>query len=147
MAQTMRPVKGRASGYPFLRREITDEEVAKIERAQRGPALRIDNAIHRYYPNGETAAHVLGLRQHRQRRPDRHRAGSSRREIAGKPGKQIVQVMGGPRRTRLSSRVLEQPTTGATVELTIDNQLQFIVERELQAAVDDRFAPKAARWS
>ncbi len=133
MAQTMRPVKGRASGYPFLRREITDEEVAKID-ALNEPALRIDNAIHRYYPNGETAAHVLGF----VNIDNEGQTGielAQQKKIAGKPGKQIVQVMGGARRTRLSSRVLEQPTTGATVELTIDKQLQFMVERELQAAV------------
>ena len=133
MAQLMRPVKGRASGYPFLRREITEEEVAKID-ALNEPALRIDNAIHRYYPNGETAAHVLGF----VNIDNDGQTGielAQQKRIAGKPGKQIVQVMGGARRTRLSSRVLEQPTTGATVELTIDKQLQFIVERELQAAV------------
>ena len=133
MAQLMRPVKGRASGYPFLRREITDEEVAKVD-ALNEPALRIDNAIHRYYPNGETAAHVLGF----VNIDNEGQTGielAQQKKIAGKPGKQIVQVMGGARRTRLSSRVLEQPTTGATVELTIDKQLQFMVERELQAAV------------
>jgi cell division protein FtsI (penicillin-binding protein 3) len=138
MAQQMRPIKGRASGYPFLRRELSPEELERIQ-ALNEPALRVDQTIHRYYPNDETAAHVLGF----VNADNKGQTGielAHEKRIAGKPGRQIVQVMGGSRRTRLSTRLLEAPTTGATIELTIDKQLQFLVERELQAAIADHNA-------
>jgi cell division protein FtsI (penicillin-binding protein 3) len=130
MAAIMRPVKGRATGYPFLRRDISETEMAKLIELNE-PALRIDDVIHRSYPNGQTAAHVLGfVNIDNEGQTGIEKAQEKR--IAGKPGKQIVTVMGGARRTRLSSRLLETPTTGATIELTIDKDLQFMVERLLE---------------
>jgi cell division protein FtsI/penicillin-binding protein 2 len=138
IADTMRPVNGRASGYPFLRREVSPEEVKRLN-AINEPALRIDEASHRYYPNGEIAAHVLGF----VNADNLGQTGielAEQKKITGHPGKKIVQVTGGRPRTRLSSRMLEEPTTGATIELTVDTGLQFMVERELQAAVEENHA-------
>jgi cell division protein FtsI (penicillin-binding protein 3) len=57
------------------------------------------------------------------------------KRIAGHEGRKIVQLTGGRPRVRLSSRILEEPTVGATIELTIDKDLQFMAERELEAGV------------
>jgi cell division protein FtsI (penicillin-binding protein 3) len=138
IADTMRPVNGKASGYPFLRREVSPEEVKRLT-ALNEPALRIDEASHRYYPNGETAAHVLGF----VNADNRGQTGielAEEKRITGHPGRKIVQVTGGRPRTRLSSRILEEPTTGSTVELTIDARLQYMVEQELQAGVQENNA-------
>ncbi len=133
MAQTMRPVNGKATGYPFLRREVTPQEVQKI-LALNEPALRLEEVSHRFYPNGETAAHVLGF----VNADNLGQTGiemAQEKKITGHAGKKIVQLTGGRPRVRLSSRVLEEPTIGATIELTIDKELQFIVEKELAAGV------------
>lgn len=138
LADTMRPVKGRASGYPYLRRAVSDEEIKRLNGLNE-PALRIDAARHRYYPKGELAAHVLGF----VNADSIGQTGiemAEQKDIAGHPGKRIIQVSGGRPRVRLSSRVLEEPTTGATIELTIDNSLQYMVEKELQAAVEENNA-------
>jgi cell division protein FtsI (penicillin-binding protein 3) len=133
MAQTMRPVNGRAAGYPFLRREVTPQEIQKI-LALNEPALRLEEVSHRFYPNGETAAHVLGF-VNADNIPQTGIEMAQEKRITGHPGKKIVQLTGGRPRVRLSSRILEEPTVGATIELTIDKELQFIVERELANGV------------
>jgi cell division protein FtsI (penicillin-binding protein 3) len=133
MAQTMRPVNGKASGYPFLRREITPTEVEAI-LALNEPALRVEEVSHRFYPNGETAAHLLGFVNVDNLGQTGIELAQEKR-ITGHPGKKIVQLTGGRPRVRLSSRILEEPTVGATIELTVDKELQFMVEKELEAGV------------
>ena len=54
-------------------------------------------------------------------------------QIRGRPGKTLIQT---DARRRAFSRVDRPPTIGATLELTIDEYLQHIAERELRAAVE-----------
>ncbi len=62
--------------------------------------------------------------------------------VRGRDGKVLVQT---DARRHGFSRVERSPTAGGTLELTIDEQLQHIVERELKAGVDASTAPTAAR--
>ena len=65
--------------------EVSDEEVTAII-ALNEPALRVDDAIHRYYPNGETGAHVLGfVNADNEGQTGIER--SQEKRIAGKPGR------------------------------------------------------------
>jgi cell division protein FtsI (penicillin-binding protein 3) len=131
MAQTM---TAKGGSYAFLRREVTPKEVEALV-ALNEPALRLEEVSHRFYPNGQTAAHVLGYVNADSKGQNGIELAQQKR-IAGHEGRKIVQVTGGRPRVRLSSRILEEPTTGATIELTIDKDLQFIAERELEAGID-----------
>ncbi len=90
----------------------------------------------RYYPNGELAAHVLGY----VGVDNQGLAGIESKydaDITGRPGHFLVQI---DSRGRAFSRLERPPTTGATVELTIDTFLQHIAERELEAGVREHRA-------
>jgi cell division protein FtsI (penicillin-binding protein 3) len=121
--------------FVFVRRRVSPIE------AQRVLALDLDGIgftkeSRRFYPNRELAAHVLGF------------AGLDNMGLAGtelmfdsvmrgREGRLLVQT---DARGRAFSRLERPPTAGGSVELTIDTQLQYIVERELKAAVTQRRA-------
>jgi len=125
----------------------TDKAFAYVDRkvspdaAQRIAALELDGVgflkeDRRYYPNKELAAHLLGY----VGTDNQGLSGIEStydQEIRGRPGKVLVQT---DVRHRAFSRVEQLPTTGATIELTIDKYLQHIAERELHAAIREHQA-------
>jgi cell division protein FtsI/penicillin-binding protein 2 len=138
MVQLMRPASAKAARYVFLRRDLSDDEAQRVA-ALNEPGVRAVPVPRRYYPNQDTAAHALGF----VNIDNKGQTGvelALERFVAGKPGKKIAQITGGRSRTRLATRVLEQPTAGARVELTLDRELQFLAERELRAAVTEHGA-------
>jgi len=87
---------------------------------------------HRFYPNRELAAHLLGY----VGTDNQGLAGIEStydEDIKGSPGQVLLQR---DAKQRAFSRVDRLPTTGATLELTIDKYLQHIAERELRAGVE-----------
>ena len=117
--------------FAYVRRQVSPRV------AQRVAALALDGIgflkeDRRFYPNRELAAHLLGY------------VGIDNQglhgieftydsEIRGRPGKILIQT---DARRRAFSRLERPPTVGATLELSIDEYLQHIVERELRAAVE-----------
>ncbi len=85
----------------------------------------------RYYPNRELASHVIGyVGVDNQGLSGVESTYDS--EIAGNAGQTLIHT---DARHRPFSRIDRPPTAGATVELTIDKHLQYVVERELRAGV------------
>lgn len=122
--------------FVYIRKRATPPE------AQRVAALGIDavgflKESRRYYPNRSLAAPLLGF-------VDARNEGVGGLElvhnelVSGHPGSLIVQY--DAQRRIIQTRVKSQPTAGASLELTIDSQLQFIAEQELQAAVTEHGA-------
>lgn len=90
----------------------------------------------RSYPNGARLGHVLGFINHQG-------AGIYgieqvfNSELAGKNGK-IETTYDGRRREIRTRRISEQPAQhGNDVYLTIDNEVQYIIERELSKAIEN----------
>ena len=121
--------------FAWVRRQITPEEKRRIA------ALELDGVnfikeTRRFYPNASVAAHALGY-------VSLDNAGlggievSYDKFISGVPGRALVQT---DARHHVFSRTERPPQSGATVELTIDRTLQYIVERELKAGVAERRA-------
>ena len=85
----------------------------------------------RFYPNRELAANLLGYVG-----VDNVGLGGIEatydKTVRGREGKLLVQT---DARRHVFSRLERSPTTGASIELTIDEQLQFIAEREVRAGV------------
>jgi cell division protein FtsI/penicillin-binding protein 2 len=126
--------------FNFVRRRITPAEVSRIA-ALKLSGIGFMKESRRFYPNKELAAHLLGY-------VGLDNVGLSGLEAAydkvirGKEGKLIVHT--DARRLPFSGRLEKTPTAGGSLELTIDEQLQYIVERELRAGIEETNADGGA---
>ncbi len=121
--------RGRA--FVYVRRQVSPEQARRVAALDlTGVGFMKENR--RFYPNKDLAAHVLGY-------VGIDNGGLHGIEAAydslikGRPGTVLIQT---DARRRAFSRIERPPTTGATLELTIDQYLQHIVERELRAGVE-----------
>jgi cell division protein FtsI (penicillin-binding protein 3) len=120
--------RGRA--FAYVRRQVSPDE------ARRVAALGLDGIgfmkeSRRFYPNKELAAHVLGYVGIDNNGLNGLEAAYDTL-IKGRPGTVLVQT---DARRQAFSRIERPPTAGATLELTIDQYLQHVAERELRAGV------------
>jgi len=117
--------------FVYLRRRIPPDAAARVA-ALRLPGISLMTEQRRYYPNRELAAHVVGYVG-----VDGDGLGgieaAYESKISGEKGEVLVEV--DARNNVFTKRVRRAPTTGATVELTIDRVLQHFVEGALQDAV------------
>ena len=122
--------------FAYVARQVTPEEAKRV-RALELPGITLLKENRRYYPNSELAAHVVGY-------VGLDQAGlggiefSYDSQIRGKDGKVLIQT--DAKRHAIFSRVERPATAGAGVELTIDQYLQYVAERELRAGVEDNHA-------
>lgn len=122
----------RDNAFVYVRRRVSPDEARKVAE------LKLDGIgfvkeSRRFYPNKELAAHLLGY-------VGLDNVGLSGLEAAydksvrGREGTLIVQT---DARHQAFGRLERTPTSGGSLELTIDQQLQHIVERELHAGVEE----------
>jgi cell division protein FtsI (penicillin-binding protein 3) len=128
MTQNLR----RDSQFVYLARKLSPDEAQRVKALElKGVAFIKESR--RYYPKKELAAHVLGY----VGLDNTGLAGLESTydtQIRGAEGKILVQT--DARRHALSSRVDRPATAGVALELTIDQYLQHIAERELRAGVE-----------
>ena len=119
-----------ARSFVWLRRKLPPT-VADQVRALREPGLGFLPEPLRLYPNRELGAHVLGFEGAEGGLEGVERAFNA--DLAGQPGKAIVgrDALG---REVAAPHVLQQPQPGHGVMLTIDKTIQYIAEREVDAA-------------
>ena len=121
---------GRQGAFAFVQRFVSPQSAARVAALDlEGIGFMKENR--RFYPNKELGGQLLGYVG-----VDNVGLGGLEaaydKVIRGRPGTVLVQT---DARHRAFSRVERLPTTGATLELTIDEYLQHIVERELAAGV------------
>ncbi len=121
--------------FQYVKRRATPLEARKVAALQlEGVGFMKENR--RFYPNRELAAHVLGYVG-----VDNVGLGGLEaaydKVIRGSEGKFIVQ---NDARRQVFGRLERTPTTGGSLQLTIDEQLQHIAERELRRGVDEHNA-------
>jgi cell division protein FtsI (penicillin-binding protein 3) len=121
--------------FVYVRRQVS------VEQAKRVAALNLEGIgfmkeSRRYYPNKELAANLLGY-------VGLDNMGLAGIEFAydshirGQNGTVLVQT---DAKSKAFSRVERPPTMGATLELTIDEYLQHVAERELREGVAENRA-------
>ena len=129
--EELRDRLSQSRSFVFVRRR------ASPMQAKRVAALGLDGVAFRkeskrYYPNRELAAHLLGY-------VGVDNVGLSGLEatydktVRGREGKLLVQT---DARRHVFSRLERSPTAGASIELTIDEHLQHIAEREVRNGVE-----------
>jgi cell division protein FtsI (penicillin-binding protein 3) len=122
--------------FAYVARQVTPEEAKRV-RALGLPGITLLKENRRYYPNSELGAHVVGYVG-----LDQVGLGGIESaydsQIRGKDGKVLIQT--DAKRHAIFSRVERPATAGAGVELTIDQYLQYVAERELRAGVEQNHA-------
>jgi cell division protein FtsI/penicillin-binding protein 2 len=122
--------------FAYIERLVSPSVAARVAALELD-GISLTKETRRYYPNKDLAAHVLGFVN-----VDSKGMGGIEATydsvIRGHDGHALAQV--DARQNRLQMRVDREPTAGATVELTIDVQLQYILERELRAGVEENRA-------
>jgi cell division protein FtsI (penicillin-binding protein 3) len=122
--------------FAYLARQVSPSEARRVRDLDLS-GVAILKESRRYYPKKELAAHVLGY-------VGLDNIGLAGLEsaydaqIRGEEGKVLIQT--DARRHALFSRVERPPTAGATLELTIDEYLQYTAERELRIGVEENHA-------
>jgi cell division protein FtsI (penicillin-binding protein 3) len=130
---------GRDGAFAYVRRQVSPDQARRVQALDlEGVGFMKENR--RFYPNKDLAAHVLG-------HVGIDNTGLNGLEAAydslikGRTGTVLVQT---DARRRAFSRVERPPTTGATLELTLDQYLQHLAERELRAGVAENRAAGGA---
>jgi len=119
-----------ARPFVWLRRKLPPTMAEQV-RALREPGLGFLPESLRLYPNRELAAHVVGFEGAEGGLEGVERAFNA--ELAGVPGKAIAgrDALG---REVATPHLLQPPQPGHGVALTIDSTIQYIAEREIDAA-------------
>jgi cell division protein FtsI (penicillin-binding protein 3) len=109
-----------------------DADLAARVRALNLKGIYFQKEPKRFYPKRELAAQVMGYVG-----MDDEGLGGIEREyderLRGNPGKMLISL---DARRRWFGRVERQPDPGQNVVLTIDQNIQYIAERELQTAIE-----------
>jgi cell division protein FtsI (penicillin-binding protein 3) len=131
MAQNLR----RDSQFVYLARKVSPDEAQRV-KALNLKGIAFLKESRRYYPKKELASHLLGyVGTDNDGLAGVEDAYDAR--IKGQAGTILIQT---DAKRKAFSRVERRPTAGATLELTIDEYLQFIAERELRVGVEENRA-------
>jgi cell division protein FtsI (penicillin-binding protein 3) len=113
-----------------------DAEVIERIRALNLQGIHFQKEAKRFYPKRELAAQVLGY----VGTDDQGLSGLERQfnqQMQGKPGKLMISV---DARKRWFASVEKEPEAGNSVVLTIDQNIQYIAERELERGMEETHA-------
>ena len=122
--------------HVFIRRQLPREQAERVEALElKGVAVKVESD--RFYPFGELAAHVVGHVNVDQKGQSGIEAARDSL-VRGEPGRVIVRT--DAKGVPFSTHVLQAPTVGKTLELTIDANIQHVVERELRAGIEENRA-------
>jgi len=118
--------------FCWVARKADQETIERI-RALRLQGIHFQKEPKRFYPARDLAAQVIGT----VGMDDSGQSGIEHEyddELGGKPGKMIISV---DARKQWFADVEKQPEPGENVVLTIDKNIQYIAEKELDQAMHD----------
>jgi cell division protein FtsI/penicillin-binding protein 2 len=116
--------------FAWIKRKLTATEAAAIQNAKL-PGIYFQKEDRRYYPKRDLAAHVLGY----VNIDDDGMGGLEYKynaSVKGNSGRIVIMT---DARGRRFQTVQQPPAPGANLITTIDENIQYIIEKELQAGV------------
>jgi cell division protein FtsI (penicillin-binding protein 3) len=122
---------GKQRAFVYVRRQVSPDQAHRV-RALELEGIGFMKESRRFYPNKELAANLVGYVGIDSEGLHGIEAAYDNL-IKGRSGTVLVQT---DARRHAFSRIEKPPTTGATLELTIDEYLQHLAERELAAGVE-----------
>ena len=132
---TLRERLSRRRAFAWVKRQVSPAEARKVAALDL-EGIGFMTEPRRFYPNTSLGAHVIGYVG-----LDNQGLGGIEAAynplISGRSGTALIQT---DARRHVFSRTERRATTGATVQLTIDQMLQWIAERELKAGVREHRA-------
>ena len=123
-------------GFLWVKRGITQQEADDV-RDLKYDWIHVDDGSERQYPNNMLAAHVLGGVDFEEK----GNGGIEKSldgELHGTPGK--ADILTDVHHRGIFELVSSQARAGVPITLTIDEQLQFVAEREIAASVKEHGA-------
>jgi cell division protein FtsI (penicillin-binding protein 3) len=126
---------GTERAFVYVRRQVNPEQARRVKSLEL-EGIGFMKESRRFYPNKELAAPLLGYVGIDGEGLHGVEAAYDSL-IKGRAGTVLVQT---DARRHAFSRVEKPPTTGASLELTLDEYLQHVAERELRAGVSENNA-------
>ena len=139
LSTKLKEAKSARRGFVWLARRVEDGQAQAVKELKLKGVYSTEEQRRRY-PNGALAAHVLGF----VGLDAKGLAGVEQvydAALTGEPGKRILDA--DAKRRPFESEGLD-PQDGRTLVLTLDQTVQYIVERELAAALERTQAKSAA---
>jgi cell division protein FtsI (penicillin-binding protein 3) len=136
---------GDSMKFVWLKRRMTAADAARLGDLKDAPvrkALQLQDEPVRFYPERELAAHALGF-------ANREGVGSEGIEgrfdayLKSRDGRQIARMDRRGNMMGFRTSKFELPSGGDDVRLTLDAELQFRLEQELDRAIKDNDARRA----
>ncbi|HTG47609.1 MAG TPA: penicillin-binding transpeptidase domain-containing protein, partial [Actinomycetota bacterium] len=119
--------------FAYVQRQVDPDVAAQID-ALHLPGIGLLPVPKRYYPAGPVAPQVLGFVN-----VDGAGITGLEREydaqLAGRPGERTIEVSAQGQEIAGAQQVIDPPTPGSDLELTIDRDIQFQAQAYLQHAV------------
>lgn len=130
---------GADTRFVYVARGLENDVVERAAQAIEAADLigfSFEEAPLRIYPSGSLAAPVIGLTQGDDGVGIEGIESVMDTELAGRPGKRVVERDQAGRAIPQAEFLLEAATPGSDVILTLDREIQYVAERSLQAAID-----------
>jgi len=127
------------NAYQEIKRKVEDEVVVKLREwitEQKIFGVYIDEDAKRYYPNNSLAAHIIGMTGV----DDQGLLGIEalyEEQLKGKNGYVLSEVDGAQKSLPFTEEVRVDPQNGNNITLTIDETIQYLVEKSLAKTIED----------
>lgn len=128
--------------YEWIKRKIDTAAAEKIRRAEL-PGIGLTTETKRSYPNGMLACHALGFVGVDNQGLEGLEAMADD-TLKGKDGYVLAQYDSHGREIAGSTRIYTEPESGSGLMLTLDENIQYFCERELDAVMNSSVDPKGA---
>jgi cell division protein FtsI (penicillin-binding protein 3) len=131
----LKSAKHRGTGFLWVKRKASAEEAERV-RSLKLEWVEFRPEMRRFYPHATLASHVVGSIGYSDDSDEHGNAGieaSFDEDLAGRPG--LEQVFTDVKQNPYDSLVSRRPEPGSNLTLSLDSNLQYTAERELDKAV------------